>query len=272
MREKKSAYTIRMPAAYTHFSVAAEVFRRLPEEIRGTISSLRLYFFGAQGADFCFFYRAFRASEINFGRFLHNRGSFDFFKALLLFSDRNSDLFSYALGYITHYAADCIFHPYVYYLSGHSPVKHSRAEGALDFYFREKSNAEEPSQFQVYFNAGIPSKEASELFTLYAVATAKAERDPLIKGAFLKSIRNFRAYTRFSAHMFAKKDTRLLNAERHEWQYPDDKNIVMTDGAEQLFVRAVEESISLIKEFVHCSQTRKPLKKELFGKNFLSGL
>ena len=111
-----------MPAAYTHFSVAAEVFRRLPEEIRGNISSLRLYFFGAQVADYCFFYRAFRASEINFGRFLHNRGSFDFFKALLLFSDRNSDLFSYALGYITHYAADCIFHPYVYYLSGHSPV------------------------------------------------------------------------------------------------------------------------------------------------------
>lgn len=80
-----------------------------------------------------------------------------------------------------------------------------------------------------------------------------------------------RIHAFFRAHV-RQKDTRLLNAERHEWQYPDDKNIVMTDGAEQLFVRAVEESISLIKEFVHCSQTRKPLKKELFGKNFLSGL
>lgn len=72
--------------------------------------------------------------------------------------------------------------------------------------------------------------------------------------------------------MFVKKDARLLNAEGNEWQYPDDKNIVMTDGADQLFVRAVEESISLIKEFVRCIKNRESLKKEFFGKNFLSGL
>ena len=261
-----------MPAAYTHFSVAEKVLRRLPEGFRENISSLRLYFFGAQGADFCFFYRAFRTSEINFGRFLHNRGSFDFFRSLLLFAGRDPDIFSYALGYITHYAADCTFHPYVYYISGHSPVRHSRAEGALDFYFREKSDDEELDRFRRYFNADIAPRETSALFTLYAVATARAERDPLIKSSFLKSIKNFRAYTRFSTHMFVKKDARLLNAEGNEWQYPDDKNIVMTDGADQLFVRSVEESISLIKEFARCIKNRESLKKEFFGKNFLSGL
>ena len=106
----------------------------------------------------------------------------------------------------------------------------------------------------------------------YALAAARADRDPLIKEAFLKSIKSYRAYTRFSARMFAKEHEELLNAERKEWQYPDDKTIVMTDGADQMFDRAVESSILLINEFHECLVFGQPLNKDLFGKNFLSGL
>lgn len=262
-----------MPAAYTHFAVARETFLRLPQPLQNKISSPELYFFGAQGADFCFFYRAFRPSEINFGRFLHNKGSYGFFRTLLPCAGRDGALFDYALGYLTHYAADCVFHPYVYHLSGKSPVKHSKAEGALDFYFRDRDIKNKPEEgFEKYFNCPIAPREASSLFMLYALAAARADRDPLIKEAFLKSIKSYRAYTRFSARMFAKEHEELLNAERKEWQYPDDKTIVMTDGADQMFDRAVESSILLINEFHECLVFGQPLNKDLFGKNFLSGL
>ena len=231
------AYTVSMPAAYTHFSIAKAVLQRLPKDLQNAVSSPEMYFFGAQGADFCFFYRAFRPSEINFGRFLHNRGSYGFFHTLLPCAGRDKGLFSYALGYITHYAADCVFHPYVYHLSGKSPVKHSRAEGALDFYFRRKdAEKEDLKRFGKYFNCTVSEKEVSSLYTLYALAAARADRDPLIKSSFVKGIRNYRAYTRFSARMFAKENEGLLNAEHKEWSYPDDMTKIMTDGAEEMSV------------------------------------
>ena len=238
------AYTVSMPAAYTHFSIAKAVLQRLPKDLQNAVSSPEMYFFGAQGADFCFFYRAFRPSEINFGRFLHNRGSYGFFHTLLPCAGRDKGLFSYALGYITHYAADCVFHPYVYHLSGKSPVKHSRAEGALDFYFRRKdAEKEDLKRFGKYFNCTVSEKEVSSLYTLYALAAARADRDPLIKSSFVKGIRNYRAYTRFSARMFAKENEGLLNAEHKEWSYPDDMAKIMTDGAEEMFERTVEDCL-----------------------------
>lgn len=262
-----------MPAAYTHFSVANAVLEALPEPLRAFTVSPKLYFFGAQGADFCFFYRAFRPAEINFGRFLHNRGSFGFFRTLLFCAARNRELFSYALGYVTHYAADCVFHPYVYHLSGKSPVRHSRTEGALDFYFRKKdrvSSAARPSE--KYFNSPLSDEEVTTLYTLYALAAARAGRDPLIKSAFAQSVGRYRAYTKFSARMFTREGTELLNAEHREWRYPDDASRVLTDGADEMFVRAVEESLLLIQTFTDCLNQKSPLPKELFGKNFLSGL
>lgn len=262
-----------MPAAYTHFSVAAAVFQDLSADLQSTVISPELYFFGAQGADFCFFYRAFRPSELNFGRFLHNRGSYGFFQTLLSFAGREKTLFSYALGYITHYATDCIFHPYVYYLSGKSPVRHSRVEGALDFYFRQKDrNKEELITLKKYFNCPLSEAESSSLYTLYALAAVRANRDPVIKNSFIKSIASYRAYTKFSARMFTKKNVDFLNSERKEWNYPDDKTIILTDGAEEMFSRSVENSVSLIKEFSDCINRKQPLSGKLFGKNFLSGL
>lgn len=262
-----------MPAAYTHFSIAKVVLQRMPKELQKAVSFPEMYFFGAQGADFCFFYRAFRPSEINFGRFLHNRGSYEFFRTLLPCAGREKALFSYALGYITHYAADCVFHPYVYHLSGKSPLKHSQAEGALDFYFRSKDmKTEDSKRFGKYFNCSVSERELSALYTLYALAAARADRAPLIKSSFLKSIRSYRTYTRFSARMFAKKNEGLLNAEHKEWSYPDDATKILTDGAEELFERTVEDCLRLINEFVDCLKKKQLLRKEEFGKNFLSGL
>ena len=261
-----------MPAAYTHFSLAGEVLLRLPEPPERE-NALQMYFFGAQGADFCFFYRALHTSELNFGRFLHNRGSYDFFRTLAALAGRDRALFPYALGYVTHYAADCVFHPYVYYLSGKSPVRHSRAEGALDFYFRKRdAGSEKLRAFGKYFNCPLDGEELSSLYLLYALAAARADRSPLLSSSFLRSIGRFRSYTRFSARVFAKENGSVLNASHAEWHYPKDPARVLTDGADELFERALAESLSLIDNFRQCILREEPPDRALFGKNFLSGL
>jgi len=263
-----------MPAAYTHFSIAKNVLERLSPPLKAAVASLKLYFFGAQGADFCFFYRALHPSEINFGRFLHNRGSYEFFLTLEPCARRNSDLLSYAFGYITHYAADCIFHPYVYHVSGKSPVKHTLSEGALDFYFSRKLAKDNPSPnaLHKYFNCALDEADVSTLYALYALAAARADRNPLLKTAFAKSIKSYRTYTKFSMCMFAKENSELLNADHREWSYPDDETKILTDGADELFTRTVEKSLELISEFSECIEQKRIPSKESFGKNFLSGL
>lgn len=259
-----------MPATYTHYAVAKAAIERLRRETVAAKQAEKypeMYFFGAQGADFCFFYRALRPSETNFGRFLHNRGSYAFFKTLAVCAARDERLFSYALGYVTHYAADCVFHPYVYALSGKSPVLHSRAEGALDYYFFRKKRY--PAD---YFNCAPTKEDAEALYFLYALAAARAERDPVLKPAFFKCIGRYRSYVGLSSRVFAKSNPALLNAERKEWRYPDDKTIVKTDGADELFDRAAEESAKLVAEFASCVTERRTPEKDSFGKNFLSGL
>lgn len=228
-----------------------------------------MYFFGAQGADFCFFYRALHTSELNFGRFLHNRGSYDFFRTLAALAGRDRTLFPYALGYVTHYAADCVFHPYVYYLSGKSPVRHSRAEGALDFYFRKRdAGSEKLRAFGKYFNCPLDGEELSSLYFLYALAAARTDRAPLLSSSFLRSIGRFRSYTRFSARVFAKENGSVLNASHAEWHYPKDPARVLTDGADELFERALAESLSLIDNFRQCILREEPPDRPCSEKTF----
>ncbi|MBQ8885321.1 MAG: zinc dependent phospholipase C family protein [Clostridia bacterium] len=257
-----------MPAAYTHYLIASEVFHRLPERIKCSVLSPRLYVFGAQGADFCFLYRALNPAELNFGRFLHGNGGLPFFNVLALFAAQDPVLFSYALGYITHYAADCVFHPYVYYVSGNSRLKHSRTEGALDAHFRKSM----PRRHTEPFNAALTEKERNSLFTLYAATAAHTDRAPLQKNAFFKALSAYRTYVSVYAKTVEKACPALLNGERKPWHYPKDERIIKTDGADELFRRAVTDSIKLIADFCTCLREGAALPSALFGKNFLSGL
>lgn len=258
-----------MPAAYTHFSIAGHVLSRIPSPPAGD-SEKRLYFFGAQGADFCFFYRALHTSETNFGRYLHNRGSYGFFRTLFRVAAALPPLCAYALGYITHYAADAVFHPYIYSLSGKSPVRHSRAEGALDLRFRHSDGGKMFRAFGNYFNCPLREEEIAFLYALYSVAAADGGRAPLKRDSFLRSLSRFRAYTSFSARAFARKYPAANEAHR-EWSYPADPARKSTESADDLFFRATAESIALIGAFRDLPPGETP-DFALFGKNFLTGI
>ena len=220
-----------MPAAYTHFSIAGHVLSRIPSPPAGD-GEKRLYFFGAQGADFCFFYRALHTSETNFGRYLHNRGSYGFFRTLFRVA-----------------AALPVFHPYIYSLSGKSPVRHSRAEGALDLRFRDSDGGKMFRAFGNYFNCPLESAEIAALYALYSVAAADGGRAPLKRDSFLRSLSRFRAYTSFSSRAFAREYPAAANEERREWRYPADPVRKSKESADDLFLRATAESIALIGAF-----------------------
>ena len=116
-------------------------------------------------------------------------------------------LASYALGYVCHYAADLHFSSLYISSVRQIPRKTFRTEGALDFYFRKKDaeTIASPRPKKISTPRLPPPKTDPPLHPLYAVAAAQAGRAPLLKGAFLKSISLFRAYTRFSARVFRQR-------------------------------------------------------------------
>ena len=135
-----------MPAQYTHRILAETVLRSLPNNVRGKISCLPAYYLGAQGADILYFLHLRRGREKNLGSYFHNIGVYDGFCSLLSSARESAFAFSYAAGFITHYAADTVFHPFVYGMiekfNDYEPDwrgrRHSYIENDLDSYFVQK--------------------------------------------------------------------------------------------------------------------------------------
>ena len=96
-----------MPDYFTHVIAADKIYERLNGDIKFKIKSRNLYILGAQGGDVFFAYNM-KWSKTNLGRDLHNKNAVDLFKRLYLGNP------SYAAGFATHYALDCIVHPIVY--------------------------------------------------------------------------------------------------------------------------------------------------------------
>lgn len=265
-----------MPAFYTHYAVARDGFLQLPTECQKTISRcLPLYFFGAQGGDFCFFYPCARPSA-NLGRLLHKDG-YDFFKILATFSV-NEMAFAYAMGYLSHYAADTTFHPYVYYLSGKSLLKHSNVEARLDQFFKTKvQNRPDRDPFFSSAKERLSPEQLNELFLLYSAFAAKREMPPLSKSAFFRSISLFNAYMGasfaiFKRNLYPISDKELLNTNRTPWQHPKSPTVYSDEGVSELYDRALTEFSVCANSFLHSVSQKINPPWSIFGKNFLSGL
>jgi hypothetical protein len=256
-----------MPAPYLHYAVARDVFTRLPPELQSDLlPCLPLYFFGAQGADFCFLHPNGNA----LGRRMH-QNSYEFFQISALLSANSPQIFAYLLGYATHYAADCAFHPFVYHLSGKSLVKHSRIERAIDEYFRSVNPSHDP--FFSFFYPNLSERDKTEVFLVYAAYAAKTGAKPLVKTAFFHSISLFNAYMG-SPFLRTKPFPRsvLENRSRRIWQHPKHPNVQSADGVNELYQIALSDSLSHVLELSESTKRKRPLPKKAFSKNFLSGL
>ncbi len=263
-----------MPASYTHYLVAREAFHALPTRLQTIISrNLPLYFFGAQGADFYFFYPAIQPKSKNLGAYLHRAGGFPAFITMKAFSRRENAFFAYSLGYVTHYAADYTLHPYVYAAAGNSPLRHTRIETLLDSHFKKTFAANEYNEF---IHPKLKRSERDSLFLLYTAIAVNCGFSPPQKNSFSRAISLFNAYLPLSDSLF-KNGSRsfrknVVNQRKQPWKSPFSPHITQTDGADELLAKALSRASTLMEEFSLAVHGKTPLSKELFGKSFLTGI
>ena len=261
-----------MPAQYTHQLLAERIFGDLPAAVRAEITDRAAYFIGAQGGDVFYFLRVPDGKAKNLGKYMHREDVYGFFSALCRRAKGGAAL-SYALGYVAHYAADVVFHPFVYAVCGQMAKEdalrrvrlHAYVESDLDSYFVQKY-------------AGVPVNG-------YAYPVAKREPDAralyeLIRGACRDRGRkdfSFRAFRRALSRFYlferlfrdttlrkrkflhaaetllhaphtlsvlcrrAEADGRCLNRSRAVWHNPSDLSFASDEDADMLFARAAAE-------------------------------
>ena len=242
-----------MPAAYTHHAVARETLSLLPPAIQTKLQPhLPLYFFGAQGADFCFFYPLLGGFSQNLGSYLHRQGGFPALNVCKTFSTQPK-IFAYSLGFITHYAADTVFHPFIYEKAGKSLVRHTRIENALDCYFKAKDK----NDLSKHFRAKLSPADKKDLFLLYAAISARVGFPPLDPKAFYRAIRLFTAYLPPSSKLFSVKSSALISN--------------LAARADELYTNATLRAVSCSLAFYDSCKKKTPLSREVFGKNYLTG-
>ena len=115
-----------MPATIVHSYFAKDLFDILPEGIKKDIDEDRLKMF-AQGMDPLMFYNLFcilpGKKTRNFMKEFHTTKTRSYFLSLINYIKRNdlitdSDICSYLIGNICHYALDSTVHPFIIYKTG----------------------------------------------------------------------------------------------------------------------------------------------------------
>ena len=133
-----------MPSTITHTFIGLDTIDKLNDKpkriINDHIDNYKVY---CQNADIFYFYHIFLLvhNKIqSIGHRFHHKHVYDSFNLLIEDNKINKDLelFTLIAGFITHYQADTIIHPYVNYLVKNSPSedsKHFEIETYIDNYF-----------------------------------------------------------------------------------------------------------------------------------------
>lgn len=128
-----------MPSTYAHYRFGKDVYRRLPDDIKGIISDeRRLFLIGLHGPDILFYYKPLKSNRVNsIGYGMHDRPACEFFdKALEVIREKKGGntyaMRSYIYGFICHYALDHACHTYVERKIHESGVPHAEIEVEFD--------------------------------------------------------------------------------------------------------------------------------------------
>lgn len=286
-----------MPTAFTHQLIAEDAIT----PSRAETLQLTDYYFGAQGPDPLFFYRYYSMRKHNLGRLLHGDRVYGTFESMLEYVREHPSALGYALGFITHYAADAVFHPYVYYYAyGHCATRvgratlHTQMESDFDTHFLKKEGVEVGEYRLPYDPADIDLKTVTGMYlavfadkgeTVLAKDIYTAVRrwfrylrftiDPHYrKGGFWRGLgRVFKNCRRLGA-IFRRKDinAEYLNTPRDEWRYRDDPERTSNADADALYEQAVAKGRELIGEFMRCYFAKEHLPREMFGLHMLTGV
>ena len=286
-----------MPNNYTHQLIAEEV---LPKEV--TKDYLADYFYGAQGPDPFYFYRFIVMGKNNIGKIIHKEKVGDTFNAILEYVRTNPKALAYALGFITHYGADAVFHPYVYsYMRTHGKNKHeedfihTQMESDFDTRFLHLRGIEVSEYALPYEEKDIHSDIVSGTIA-YVMKKRGVDIQPKFvntatkhwfrflrfttdknysKGGFWRTVSKvLKPAERLSA-LFRRNhnniDNNYFNTDKKEWQYLCFPDISSTDDVYELFQKSISFCKLLISEFLNAYKLNETLPLELFKINFDGG-
>jgi len=298
-----------MPSSITHQLVAEETKKRLPEQLKKIVDAAPdEYYFGSQGPDFLFFYRIGSKKEYNLGKFLHRYRVFDVFGLFLraaaqdptdgrvphFTEEERIQVLAYCLGYITHYATDGTFHPFVYrYMEKTKAPRfvHQQIENDWDVYFlrRLKNTEADKVQWDFSLEKIASHKTAARLYRFLA---SSLDREPVKLNRFNGGLKNFARYLRFfhkkcygKQHRWVRREkffrTNPLLSALYPRRTPSEDILRSEDygelslgrgnDADALFNRSVEESVRLSLLFYSALGNGEALLREDFGRGLLTG-
>lgn len=195
-----------MPESYTHIRIARHALRLAGLEAADNAA----FVWGANGPDTLFCYRAWRSKKERgedlptIGSRLHRENTGAFLLSLVQNAKTPSQK-SYVLGYLTHYAADCVLHPYIFALTQEGqpfakPGGHGYLEIGIDSLLHERDTGD----------AALPLAENTPLFTGEALAGAsallqKAIGDSLGLTVSREALADSFWHTRLLRHLFVSR-------------------------------------------------------------------
>ena len=176
-----------MPKEITHIVIADDILRKLPAPLAREISlDKKAYYFGSMSPDL--FYYDFHIpgeseSAASISEAIHGRNGEDnmshVFRMLRSprLEEKNSGLFSFLAGHLTHMAADSFYHPLIYSVSGNyydpdhkernlAERRHRIFESCMDLYFL-KQTGETLTSFHLIEKL-LPGKNKEAILSFYA--------------------------------------------------------------------------------------------------------
>lgn len=288
-----------MPDILTHLICAKETITTLSDDIKAIIEANKnVYNLGAQGPDIFFYYKPqpwlnsedisdighhIHTHEIN-RFFVHSANRIKhaisadpvgFFKSRIKTTSLHME-FSYLAGFLSHYAADTLCHPYIFYFSGVSGgYNHKYFECALDTLINDIYNGKKAKLHKTgkaivltkkesmviagylsrvlrdTFNYTIDEKLLKRCFSDMST-TLKTLYDPIkIKSKPIQVIDKLsKSNGRIATAKFpAKIDPTIdyLNIKKITWCHPCDEDLIYHDSFLDRFKASIQRSQSLIK-------------------------
>lgn len=224
----------------------------------------------------------------------------------------NPQVLSFIYGMVCHYSLDTTCHPYIFYKTGNFNKKdktthkynslHTYMETYIDNYFI-KERVKNISKFKISefcFDLKPFNKELNTIINNSFYKTYKVKNMDKIYYTSLKQMKNFLTLFRFDKygiknigyktidtftpkyvfkfHTLSYKtqitDKNYLNTNNKEWCYPVNKNIKSTLSFEQLYNKAVDNTINIINNINDYFYNNKQINIDKLFKNksYITGI
>lgn len=187
-----------MPKEISHIHIAGIVAERCHPELRPhLLKNERVYNFGSVAPDLFYYDSTIfgEKSKVAWGEIIHGRDAEDTMLHVVALLDqsrtlresdplRSSQLLAFACGFLTHIAADTIFHPYVYSSTGnyyapdplerkHAESRHRLFETCMDYHILGLRN-QSLQEFRLSARIALSSEEKKAILPAYADALRTA--------------------------------------------------------------------------------------------------